>query len=366
MSVNRLIIVAVLDWGMGHATRCVPVVRKLLERGYEVLLIAEGSGRKFLEDTFPQLEILSFPGYEIVYPKKGEKMYLRMIGSVPGILKGIKQEHELLNELVEKRKPIAIISDNRFGMWHPGVFTVFITHQVNIRAPIGESIVGMMNRKYIRKFNLCWIPDHSGENNLSGDLGHHFRQSLNATYIGPLSRFSGSGSSSKDIDVLMMLSGPEPQRSIFEELLLIEAEKVAKIDPKLKLVMLRGKPGEGSKIKGQGIQILDHAKESELQDLMGGAKLIVSRSGYSTIMDINRVGGKAVFVATPGQTEQEYLADRFMEKGIALKMKQGKIDLGYAMASAKNYKGFPGEEETGSLDKALNELNRFLQGKRKD
>ena len=269
-----------------------------------------------------------------------------------------------------------------------------MTHQVNIKAPFGETVIGMMNRKYIRKFNLCWIPDREEEPNLSGELGHSYRTAQHTRYIGNLSRLKKGVSDNKDTDILMLLSGPEPQRTIFESLLLKEAEKIVKIDPKLKLVMLRGKPGgsswikdqglkikgqgsrvkdQGSKIKGQGarvnddrILVLDHASETDLQDLIERSKLVVARSGYSTIMDLNRVGGKAAFVPTPGQPEQEYLAQRLMDKGQALMMKQGKIDLVYALESSKNYSGFPGEKESSALDNALDELGRLLQGKSKN
>lgn len=359
-----LVIVAPLNWGLGHATRCVPIIRGLLERNCDVHIIAEGGGAKFLQLEFPDLEQSEFPGYEITYPDKGQGMMMKMVKSVPGILRGIRKEHECLEQLAEKLHPDAIISDNRFGLWHHRISTIFITHQVNIKAPFGETLLGMMNHKYIRKFNSCWIPDEEADGGLCGELGHRFRPSFHVEYIGTLSRFCTNRSKVfKDTDLFIILSGPEPQRSLLENILL---EKIRSLESRIgKWIMIQGLPGE-KRIRQENLgEIHTHMNDEALQDHVRRSKLIVTRSGYSTIMDLDRIGAKAAFIPTPGQTEQEYLAERMMERGVALCMKQGKIDLQYAIESAENYSGFPGRGPSHTLSKRLDELVHLFERKSK-
>lgn len=357
-----LVIVSPLNWGLGHATRCIPVIRGLLDRGMRVHLVAEGGGAAILGTTFPGIPVTAFPGYEIHYPEEGRSFSLSMVRAAPGILRGIKKEHECLLDLCEKTQASAVISDNRFGLWHPRLRTVFITHQVQIKAPVGETLIGMMNKKYIRKFNECWIPDDEVDG-LSGVLGHSFRGSLNARYIGTLSRFTkGNNDKRKDIDLLLLLSGPEPQRSIFERILCENVQKLKSIKKDLKTVLVRGLPtGELPALTFPG-PCFNHLNDLELQDHINRSLLVLSRPGYSTLMDLDRIGAKAAFIPTPGQTEQEYLGKSMMERSIALCLKQGRIDLDYALETLGDYSGFPGRNASGGMDLALDDLCGLLQG----
>ncbi|HEY4799415.1 MAG TPA: glycosyltransferase family protein, partial [Bacteroidia bacterium] len=220
------ILIAPLDWGLGHATRCIPIISYLTEKKCEVIIAADGRALQLLRNE-PACRAASFvelPGYNISYPKNGS-MAVKMAAQIPKILSGIKKEHKQLKKIIREKKIDAVISDNRFGLWSKDVPCVFITHQLMVKSPFGENLIHKLNKNYISKYSDCWIPDVAGENNLSGDLSHKFPLSSNAKFIGALSRMSRDASSPEmgDHDLLAILSGPEPQRTLFEKKILEQA-----------------------------------------------------------------------------------------------------------------------------------------------
>ena len=199
---GKKLLVAPLDWGLGHATRCVPVIRDLLNNHCEVWLAGEEMQEKLLREEFPSLSFLPLKGYRIKYGKSG--FTGKILLQVPSILSSIKEENKWLKEQVVKYGFEAVISDNRYGLYHKNIFSVFITHQLYIKSSLGkwsEKMLQKWNYKFINRFNECWIPDKEGENNLAGELSHPEKlPSIPTTYIGPLSRFvrkDSSGEKSK-------------------------------------------------------------------------------------------------------------------------------------------------------------------------
>lgn len=212
------VLIAPLDWGLGHSTRCIPIIRYLLERGVEVVIGADGRPMQLLRMEFPSLEFVQMSGYNISYPKRGS-MALKIAVQIPKILAGIKREHELLKKIIQENKIDAVISDNRFGLWSKEIPCVFITHQVMVKSPFGEKWIHQLNKKYISRYTECWVPD-SEKDGLSGDLAHKFKLPENAKFIGMLSRFyTPQPPSMVELSVnslLVILSGPEPQRTVLE------------------------------------------------------------------------------------------------------------------------------------------------------
>lgn len=327
------VMICPLNWGIGHATRCVPLVRMFLEEGFKVILGADGRPAQFLKEAFPDLDLIPFPGFRILYPESGS-MALKMVLQSPGIIKGIINEHHELKRIIHQHKIDLVISDNRFGLWSKSVPCVYMTHQVMIKAPRTlsglESLLCRIHGKIIRQYTYCWIPDLPGSENLSGDLSHYMPVQPNCKYIGPLSRFMNLKAVSKDSldekyrsDLLFLISGPEPQRTIFEK----------KVADQLRIsswksVILRGLPGE--------IAVPDtllnttyhnHLDDQEIAKYIYGTRLVIARPGYSTIMDMAALGSRALFVPTPGQTEQEYLAKYLKERGYFDYISQSLMDL---------------------------------------
>ncbi|HVF97179.1 MAG TPA: hypothetical protein VM871_07665, partial [Flavisolibacter sp.] len=186
------VLVAPLDWGLGHATRCIPVIHQLLEHGCEVMLAAEGKTAILLQQEFPLIQLLHLPGYGIEYASSEWGLAAKIVAQIPKLLAAIKQEHTWLKKVVEEEKIDAVISDNRYGLYHAGIHTVFLTHQLRIKAPvsIAEDFLQETVYNYIENFSECWVPDAAGENNLAGDLSHPSElPTVPLHYVGTLSRF---------------------------------------------------------------------------------------------------------------------------------------------------------------------------------
>lgn len=356
MQKQKRILICPLDWGLGHATRVIPIIRLLIQKGAEVIIAAEERPLQLLRQEFPDLEFIRLKGYNINYSEK-YSMVLKMLFSIPTILNGILKEHNELKKIIKEKSIDIVISDNRFGLWNKNIRSVFITHQLMIKTPFGEELLHFINLYFIKKFDECWVPDNKGENNMSGDLAHKYSLPENGFYIGILSRFNenqvsgiryhnGYQSSgiryqvSTPFEVLAIISGPEPQRSIFEKIVLKQLK-----ESQLKVLVVCGKTEAEEKIEPIGnIEMRNHLNAKEMQDAILNSKIIIARSGYSTIMDLAVLGKKAIFIPTPGQTEQEYLAETLMKKKIAYSQKQSEFNLLSALIEAENYRGF---EKTG-------------------
>ena len=353
------VLVAPLDWGLGHATRCFPIIKELLNQRCEVIIAASGVQRALLQEEFASLTFVDLPGYRIKYGKNRAITILRLISSIPKILIRIKQERAWLRGFTAREGLDLVISDNRYGLAIPGVFCVFITHQLTIATPFGrwaDLLLQRINYRFIRRFSRCWIPDHQGPGALAGVLSNPERMPPVVTrYLGILSRMgkgerrmeneaSAHETASPEAvpqetdtrdpiehDTLVLLSGPEPQRSLLEKRILRQA---AASDSRL--VLVRGLPGGGKPLKDlpTPVTVVDHLPATKLAQMIAGARLVIARSGYSTVMDLARMGKRAILIPTPGQTEQEYLGRYLASKGWAVCIKQNEFSLTTALAGA--------------------------------
>ncbi len=320
-SERKTILLCVLNWGIGHAARCVPLVEKWMRENKRVVIASDGAALQVLRGEFPGLLFEELPPYNVQYDKGGN-MVFAMAKQLPKFINAINAEHKTLNNLVEKYQPEMVVSDSRFGCHTAKKKSVFITHQLHLIMPKTwkwmEQMVNHFNHKQIAKFDECWIPDAEGENNLSGKLSHP--PLPNVRYIGTLSRFEKAIKTEKKFDVLAVLSGPEPQRTLLEEKLRKQLSKSG-----LKYLLVRGLPDKST----SKINEVNYMNASELSKAIAESKVVICRSGYSTVMDLMALQAdtKIVFIPTPGQTEQEYLAKRLTEKGIGLCVAQGKFDV---------------------------------------
>lgn len=304
------VLICPLNWGLGHATRCIPLIRQHIHQGDEVFIATDGHPEALLRNEFPTLRFLHLPSYNIQY-QAGKTQIFAMMKSLPRIFAGIVNERRWIHHMMKKEKFDCIISDNRFGLWHKDANSIYITHQLMIKMPSilkwAEPVVWLGHRFFINRYDQCYIPDFSGTENLSGDLSHLYPLPKNARFIGPLSRFSATiPPFERAYQIIGLVSGPEPTRTIFESYL-IEELKSANI----KSIIIRGLPSNNTSVDSMGkIDFLNHAQTSELAQLLQGAEKIICRSGYTTIMDLHVLSclHKAEFHPTPGQTEQEYLA----------------------------------------------------------
>ena len=335
------ILICPLDWGIGHATRCVPVIRHLLQQKHKVIIAADGKPLDFLKEYFPELEFIRMPGFRVSYPS-GNNMILKMMLQSPSILFNIYKEHRALKKILRDNNADVVISDNRFGLWSKKVFSVYLTHQLMIKATEKmkwtEPVLFRFHRWFIKHYDECWVPDLPGERNLSGDLSHQYILPKNGFYIGILSRFKKQDQLAKPADhikspdLLIMLSGPEPQRSILENVILKELAK----QQGLQVVILQGLPGKSQESSPMpGVAVFNHLPDTEICRLISHSQVIICRPGYSSLMDLVTLGRNAVLVPTPGQTEQEYLAGYLSAGGLFCSMDQEGFDLNVALRAGQ-------------------------------
>lgn len=304
------ILICPLNWGLGHATRCVPIISNLISEGHEIVIVSDGYPLELLKQEFPTHRFFELPSYSVQYSKSKWQVGA-MMQSFPAILRGIFRENRWLNQLLKIEHFDQVISDNRFGMWNKQVHSIYITHQLMVKMPEGlkflEPIIWLIHRCFIYQYNECWIPDIEQKPGFSGDLAHKYPVPKHAKFIGPLSRFNGLKNTitNNDYEVVAVLSGVEPQRTIFEN------ELIAKYrNEPFKILIVKGQPEITKVVTNIGnITIVSHLSSNEMEAVLKGAKRIVSRSGYTTIMDLAALSclEKAEFFPTPGQTEQEYL-----------------------------------------------------------
>jgi uncharacterized protein (TIGR00661 family) len=323
MPKKKTILVAPLHWGLGHATRCIPIIRALLEHNFNVLLASDGAALLLLQKEFPELESLELPSYNIKYPKKGEFFKMKIFLKLPSIQKTMAAEKKIIKNLVAEDKIDGIISDNRFGIRHKAIPSVVITHQLNVLTGNTTYFTSKMHQKIIKKFDECWVPDvDDAVMNLSGKLGHLKKELFPVKYIGVLSRMKKK-EIEKTIDILVLLSGPEPQRTILEEMLKNSLKNTEK-----KVLIIRGIVEENQNWEGfENLEMVNFMKSDELENTINKSEIVISRSGYTTIMDLTVLEKKAFFIPTPGQYEQEYLAKRLKNLGIVPSCKQEKFTL---------------------------------------
>jgi UDP:flavonoid glycosyltransferase YjiC (YdhE family) len=358
----KRVLVAPMDWGLGHATRCIPIIRELIKRNCAVYLAGNGDSSTLLRNEFPKLPFFSLPGYQPVYPAAGSMIW-KMAVQLPKFMRVIRKEHREIESIIRLHQIDLVIADNRFGCWSSLIPAVFITHQRSVLLPPGfnwlKPWVNRLNSSLICRFSCCWIPDLPEPMSLAGKLGlaSTKQRTYPTRFIGYLSRFDTPVPKAVRYDIVCILSGPEPQRSIFEKMIAAQLRQSG-----LRYFLVRGLIVSSPATQAHAdSHCADFLSGDELQKLIEQSVCILARSGYSTVMDLSKLGKKAILVPTPGQTEQEYLAARMMEKKIAFAVDQRRFDLMAAWNDLKNYTGFelPADHSSflmDALDEALSGL----------
>jgi len=358
---QKTILFCPLNWGLGHASRSVPLLRVLQQLDYNILMAADQAPLAFLKSQFPELEWIRFKGFEPGYAK-GNQQFFKLLIQLPLAFWYYFRDKKFIARLVKSREIDLILSDNRFGAWHKNVPSVIITHQLNLKLPPGirllNSTANMLNHKLIKNFDQCWIPDHPPVKNLSGELSLIPENFIPACHLGILSRFNLSETNNmpKDIDLLIILSGPEPQRSLLEH-------KLIKLlaDTDRSCVILRGLPqNQNNEQVINKIKLLNHAADEEFLQLISRSKKLVCRGGYSTIMDLLSLKVNALLIPTPGQSEQEYLAEYLAKKNWFQVVSQDQISLSDLFAATPQSQSEIPDNNPEKLESILQNLLKLL------
>jgi UDP-N-acetylglucosamine transferase subunit ALG13 len=321
------ILICPLEWGLGHAARMIPLAKRLTEMNNNVIIASGHEHLSLFRSELPALPCITFPGFKPGYSRYLPQ-YLSLLFKLPLLLWHIVKEHQRVKRIIKENKIDIIISDNRFGLWNRKITSVYITHMLRIPFPESfrflEPVGILLHRLIIKKYTFCFIPDLPGELNLSGRLSHGIKLPDNVRFIGILSKYSDQSS---DIPTgfghdTVILSGPEPQREILKQKLI----SILK-DSETPVIIFEGKPeSENMSKKAGNITFYSHLPALEMKKIIESSRNIITRSGYTTIMELVSLNCTALLIPTPGQTEQEYLAEYLFEKGWFCTMPQNEIN----------------------------------------
>ena len=352
---NKRILIAPLDWGLGHTTRCISIIRFFLDNGFSVIVASNSEQKAILQKEFINVEHLYLKGYEIGYTKHKNLFPLKLIAQLPKISFRIYSEHRWLQKTVDDYKIDVVISDNRYGLFTTKVPCIFITHQLTIKAPFGwlEQLLQIINYSYINRFTQCWVPDYAGEKNIAGVLSHPIKlPKTPVNYIGPLARFKKENKAVISYQCCIILSGPEPQRTLLEEIILQQL-------PALKgnFLLVRGKLNAPPlEISLLNVTVHNHLNGMELQEAINTSAFVITRSGYTSVMELLALQKKSILIPTPGQTEQEYLGKQLMHHHLAYCVDQDNFNLTDALTIAKEFKYHLPSPENSTLNSVLDGL----------
>jgi UDP-N-acetylglucosamine transferase subunit ALG13 len=358
----KKILIAPLDWGLGHTTRCLPVIAALLHEGHTVVAAADGAPASILKAQFPGLQMLPLKGYDIRYSRNAKMFMPKLLLQIPKIIGRIIYEHRWLKRVQAQHQFDIIISDNRYGLYHPALTYIIMTHQLKILSGMGrfaDKVLLSRHRSMLERFDQCWVVDDATKG-LSGILAHPEKMPANATYIGPLSQFMRYAAPDTTVDhCLVLLSGPEPMRSQLEHILWRQCCTLTGYRFTFVAGNIKGKAPDHCP---EHIQYYPYLGGAALQEAMATARLVICRSGYSTLMDLDYLQKPAILIPTPGQTEQEYLARYWADSGRAVQYSQDKIQLEAGIAHIYNkHHNISPETSTDRNGNGLKALSLWLR-----
>ncbi len=347
----KRILLTPLNWGLGHVTRSIPIIRLLQARGASVFLASDGAALRLLEKEFPDLPTFELPSYGIRYP--GSNMVWNMAWQMPRLFQAIYQEKKAVARLIREWKIDIIISDNRYGCRHPQTRNIFLTHQLHLKIPFGplQWFANRFNHQQLRQFEECWIPDVAEEPNLAGSLAHP--PLADCHYLGLLSRMQFQPRTPR-YDIVVVLSGPEPQRTLLEEKII---RQIKASSTQERILLIQGRPDREERWKEGELEVLPYLTSRDLNEILLATSLVVCRSGYSSLMDLAQLGIPALLIPTPGQTEQEYLAEHLMEQGRFYAVAQKALNWEEDVVKARGLTGFTtGHFGEGALEERISAL----------
>ena len=345
---KKTIVVAPLNWGLGHSTRCIPIIKALLERDYKVVLASDGVALGLLKKEFPDLANFELPSYHITYASDGRFFKLKMILDSPKILGAMRKERKAIEKIAKLVSADGIISDNRLGIYVNGIPNVFITHQLRVLSGSTTQISSAMHQQIFKKYDAVWVPDFEEENNLTGELGHLDKKPQNLKYMGPLSRFEKK-SVEKAYDLMVLLSGPEPQRTLLEDRLTEELQTFSGNILMVRGVIEKEQTKEEMALNSGTMLKINFMRSEELSQSVQASDFILCRSGYTTVMDLAKLGKKAFFIPTPGQYEQVHIAERLDELGVVPSCSQEEFRLDQ-LERISSYSGLEAFSSTVDFD----------------
>jgi uncharacterized protein (TIGR00661 family) len=350
------IFIAPLNWGLGHATRNLPLIRKFMANNFKIIIAATGRSKDLLMKEVPDCIFVDFPDYPIKYPRSRFFVTRFMLIIFPQMLLSMWKEKRMLIKLHKQYNFDLIISDNRFSLTLKDVPSYLISHQLRYKLPWPiqkmEWLPEFFNYSHFRKYDKIIIPDSDGQKSLTGELSHNLRYLPDDKlyYAGIITDLPEENKIEKQsIDYFIIISGPEPQRTKLEKLIFQQIG-----DLKGRIIVALGIPEKNYKIRMGDALFFTYMSRMEISHYLRKARFIISRPGYTTVMEMIELKKRGLFIPTPGQIEQEYLAAYFMENGWSYAASQYGLNIIESVEIAQTYSGFPGR--FAKADENLNKL----------
>jgi UDP:flavonoid glycosyltransferase YjiC (YdhE family) len=353
------VLLSPLSWGLGHAMRDIPIIRTLLAHDHDVTVAACGNALNALKLEFPQCRFIEFEDYPSPY-SSGSLFLPKFFLYLPILLNAVSNERQHLAKILEKDHYDLIISDNRLGVYSSEVPSIFITHQLHYHMPFAiwpVELFALRTNTYLhRKYDRIIVPDNPpGAESLAGKLARPGSEDtrLRAFFSGILTSIQ-KRDLAEDLDYLIMISGPEPQRTKLEDILL---PSIHELDGKSMVIL--GSPKRKTEISGTDTcTVKGYVSNEEKVQLMNRAKFVICRSGYTTMMELAELKKKrGLFIPTPGQTEQEYLSWYYQKQGWFHSQSQYRLKLAEDVPAARGYSGFPDMPTTAdNVNRLYNDL----------
>jgi len=351
------IIYAVCSWGLGHATRSLPVIRKLKEEDNDLTIISNGRSLDLLKKEIGDIaKYYDIPDYPMLLSENSRQFMAKSVIYWPSFIARMESGLQALNKILKKRKYDRIISDARYDMYSRKIPSFFITHQIRIMNPLRISIFERgsetFNLFFFKRFCGVIVPDFE-KDDLSGELSHNLNKidEKKLHYVGVLSDFKKK-KKKKDIDYMISISGPEPQRTILEKKIITKIKDLSG-----KIIITLGKTESIRKFSKKNIETYSFLSKEKREDFLNRTKLVISRSGYSTILDLGVIGTKALMIPTPGQVEQEYLGKYHNKKGTFYSVNQENINL---LKDIENAKKTTGITRKCDVDKSVEKIINIM------
>lgn len=344
---SKKILYAVLNWGLGHASRSIPIIKNiLLDKNNDIIIASDGEALELLKKEFPNAIFESLIGYNAVYSKDAKKFDSTIFFQLNKFRKVIKAEHQQTKKLIEKHSISHIISDNRYGVYSSKIPSAIVCHQINLQHKNSfiQKQMNVVHLSLLNKFQEVWVPDFKGEKNISGKISTYqkpksfFKSNDNSfqekiKYLGLVSRMKKENLETK-YKLCIILSGPEPQRTLLEKILLTQM-----VDYENNVVFVRGTNiFKEPIIESENLKVYNLIESEKLNEIINSSEIIICRAGYSSIMDLIQLNKNAILIPTPGQTEQEYLAEHLMEKKWFYSFPQSNFDLEKSLFEIKKNK----------------------------
>lgn len=300
---RKHIFISALDWGYGHISRTCAIIQHLLPHNH-ITIFSTPAQFHIYKQLFPQLTQVTLPSYHVkFYPYHTFKNITQFLSFIFNIY----QEKKFIHQYIQQHEhPDCIISDNRYGFYHPDIQSILICHQLELPIHSLKNITHTIYTKWLHQFDEIWIPDYETySKSLAGKLSHPsypFRNTLR--YIQPLSLMQ-KYSLPKQIDYLFIISGTEPERIYFEELFEKYAYKIAALhsNSNVSIKIIGGIHKKHPYLLGW--QSLDNVNRLIIQ-----SRNIITRAGYSTLMDCYSIMDEQqqlYLVNSPHHPEQKYL-----------------------------------------------------------